>query len=113
MTNLIPKLTDLFSDESRNGVISNLTKFFLAFPTMPITIPISGIQAAIFTSLIGFCGFVGGSGDQSAHVLQGTRVGAGIIPSIFVLLGILPMLFSPITLAKEKELSKFSELRRR
>ena len=78
-----------------------------------ITIPVSGIQAAIFTSLIGWYGFASGAAEQSARALQGIRVGAGIVPCVFVLLGIVPLLFSNITLEREKELSAFSEQQRR
>jgi GPH family glycoside/pentoside/hexuronide:cation symporter len=78
-----------------------------------LTIPISGIQAAIFTSLIGFYGFTSGAAEQSVRALEGIRVGAGVVPFFFVLLGILPMLFSPITLEKERQLSAFSEARHR
>jgi len=78
-----------------------------------ITIPVSGIQAAIFTALISRYGFTSGVVEQNARALTGIRIGAGVIPFFFVLLGILPMLFSPITRAKEKELSDFSEQRHR
>jgi Na+/melibiose symporter-like transporter len=78
-----------------------------------ITIPISGIQAAVFTSLIGAYGFASGSAEQSLRALQGIRVGAGLLPVLFVLLGTIPMLFSPIDLQKEQELSDFAELRHR
>jgi len=78
-----------------------------------ITIPVSGIQAAIFTNLIARYGFVSGAAEQSARALEGIRLGAGIIPFVFVLFGIVPMLFSPINFAKEKELSDFSEQRHR
>jgi GPH family glycoside/pentoside/hexuronide:cation symporter len=78
-----------------------------------ITIPISGIQAAIFTSLIGYFGFESGAADQSASALQGIRVGAGVLPFFFILLGIIPMMFSPITLEKEQQLSEFSDQRHR
>ena len=78
-----------------------------------ITIPVSGIQAAIFTSLIASYGFVSGAAEQSASALQGIRIGAGVIPFVFVLLGIIPMIFSTITLEKEKELSNFSDQRHR
>jgi GPH family glycoside/pentoside/hexuronide:cation symporter len=78
-----------------------------------ITIPISGVQAAIFTSLIGLFGFKSGATEQSANALQGIRVGAGMIPFVFVLMGVIPMLFSPITLEKERELSEFSNQRYR
>ncbi len=77
-----------------------------------LTIPNSGIQAAIFTSLIGFYGFASGAAEQSARAVEGIRVGAGIVPFIFVLLSSVPMLFSPITLERERELSLFSESRR-
>jgi GPH family glycoside/pentoside/hexuronide:cation symporter len=78
-----------------------------------LTIPVSGIQAAIFTSLIASFGFVSGAAEQSARALQGIRIGAGVIPFVFVLLGIIPMIFSTITLEKEKELSDFSDQRHR
>jgi len=78
-----------------------------------LTIPVSGIQAAVFTSLIAYFGFVSGAAEQSASALQGIRIGAGVIPFFFILLGIVPMLFSPIDLSKEKELSDFSEQRHR
>jgi uncharacterized membrane protein SpoIIM required for sporulation len=78
-----------------------------------ITFPVSGIQAAIFTNLISRAGFLSGAADQTASALEGIRFGAGVIPFIFVLSGILPMLFTPITKAKEEELSDFSEKRHR
>lgn len=78
-----------------------------------ITIPVSGIQAAIFTSLIGAYGFASGSAEQSARALQGIRIGAGVIPFVFVLLGIIPMFFSTIDREKERELSDFAEHRHR
>jgi GPH family glycoside/pentoside/hexuronide:cation symporter len=78
-----------------------------------ITIPISGIQAAIFTSLISYYGFVSGSEVQTTRALEGIRIGAGLIPIGFVLLGVIPILFSPITVEREKELSAFSEQQHR
>ncbi len=78
-----------------------------------ITIPISGIQAAIFTTLISQYGFVSGAAEQSAQALAGIRIGAGLVPILFVLLGAVPILFSPINLTREKELSDFSEQRHR
>jgi len=78
-----------------------------------LTIPNAGIQAAIFTSLIGQFGFASGAAEQSERALEGIRAGAGIVPFAFVLLSAIPMLFSPITLERERELSLFSEARRR
>jgi GPH family glycoside/pentoside/hexuronide:cation symporter len=78
-----------------------------------ITIPVSGIQAAIFTSLIARFGFVSGASTQTARALEGIKIGAGVVPFGFVLLGILPMLFSPINREREQALSEFSEARHR
>ncbi len=38
MSNFISKAKGIFSNESRDGKISNRDKFYLAFPTMPITL---------------------------------------------------------------------------
>ena len=75
-----------------------------------LTIPVSGIQAAIFTTLISRYGFVSGDTVQSSRALTGIRIGAGAIPFFFVLLGIIPIFFSPIDRVKEKELPTFAEL---
>jgi GPH family glycoside/pentoside/hexuronide:cation symporter len=78
-----------------------------------LTIPVSGIQAAIFTSLLARYGFASGATEQSARALQGIRIGAGVLPFVFCLLGIVPILFSPIDQAREKALSDFAEQRHR
>jgi glycoside/pentoside/hexuronide:cation symporter, GPH family len=78
-----------------------------------ITIPVSGIQAAIFTTLISFYGFESGAVEQSVRALNGIRIGAGLLPILFVLLGVIPIFFSPINYVREKELSDFSEQRHR
>ena len=38
MSSFIQKAKGLFSNESRNGMISNRAKFYLAFPQMPLTL---------------------------------------------------------------------------
>jgi GPH family glycoside/pentoside/hexuronide:cation symporter len=96
-------------DEERTGV--RKAGLFTGLNAL-LTIPNSGIQAAIFTSLIGQFGFASGAAEQSARALEGIRLGAGIVPCVFVLLSAIPMLFSPIGLARERELSSFSESRR-
>jgi len=73
-----------------------------------LTIPVSGIQAAIFTAILSGYQFVSGSETQSLHAIQGIKVGAGLIPFIFTLVGVIPMLFFPINKKKEQELSEFS-----
>jgi GPH family glycoside/pentoside/hexuronide:cation symporter len=97
-------------DEQKSGM--RKAGLFLGLNAL-ITIPISGIQASIFTALISQYGFISGSAEQSTQAMQGIRIGAGVIPFVFILIGTLPILFSPITLEKERELSVFSEQRHR
>jgi GPH family glycoside/pentoside/hexuronide:cation symporter len=73
-----------------------------------LTIPVSGIQAAIFTSILSAYKFVAGSEEQSAQAIQGIKIGAGLIPFILTLVGIIPLLFFPINKKREQELSEFS-----
>jgi GPH family glycoside/pentoside/hexuronide:cation symporter len=73
-----------------------------------LTIPVSGIQAAIFTSILSAYKFVAGNEEQSARAIQGIKVGAGLIPFVLTLVGIIPLLFFPINKNREQELSDFS-----
>jgi glycoside/pentoside/hexuronide:cation symporter, GPH family len=97
-------------DEQKTGV--RKAGLFVGLNAL-LTIPVSGIQAAIFTTLISRYGFASGGVAQSARALAGIRIGAGIIPFGFVLLGTLPILLSPINRTRERELSDFAEQRHR
>lgn len=76
-----------------------------------LTIPVSGIQASLFMGIISAFGFQAGAEVQGTQALLGIQVGAGVLPFVFVLLGILPLLFLPINKKKEDELSEFSKSR--
>lgn len=76
-----------------------------------LTIPVSGIQASLFMSMISYYGFQAGTKLQTSHALTGIRLGVGVLPSVCVLLGIIPLLFSPINRQKEQDLSDFSKNR--
>lgn len=76
-----------------------------------LTIPMSGIQASLFMGIISYFGFQAGSDAQSANALLGIKIGAGILPFAFILLGIIPLLFFPINKKKEMALSEFSKNR--
>lgn len=78
-----------------------------------LTIPVSGIQAAIFTSLLSYYKFVAGSEVQNAQAIQGIKIGAGLLPFIFTLVGIIPMIFFPINKRRQKELNDFSVAQRK
>ncbi|MBP3966232.1 MFS transporter [Paenibacillus lignilyticus] len=76
-----------------------------------LTIPMSGIQASLFMGIISYFGFQAGSDVQSANALLGIQIGAGVLPCACILLGIIPLLLSPINKKKELELSEFSKNR--
>jgi len=78
-----------------------------------LTIPVSGIQASIFMGVITAFGFVSGQQAQPDSALQGIRIGAGLVPFAFTLVGVVPLLFSPIHKNREMELSAFSVAARR
>lgn len=77
-----------------------------------LTIPVSGIQAAIFTAILSYYKFAAGSETQGALAIQGIKLGAGLIPFIFTLVGIIPLFFFPINKVRQEELSKFSVAQR-
>ncbi len=74
-----------------------------------LTIPVSGIQASLFMGLISAFGFQAGTKIQSAQALLGIKIGTGLLPFIFMLLSIIPLLFLPIDKKREQELSEFSK----
>ncbi|TAH74729.1 MAG: MFS transporter [Anaerolineaceae bacterium] len=76
-----------------------------------LTIPVSGIQASLFMGIISMFGFQAGQKVQTAQALRGIKVGAGVLPFVMILIGVIPILFSPITKQKELELSEFSKNR--
>ncbi|MEE4195482.1 MAG: MFS transporter [Anaerolineae bacterium] len=78
-----------------------------------LTIPVGGMQTAIFTAIVGYFGFVSGAEVQSDQAVMGIRIAAGLVAAAFTLLGIIPISFSTITKEKEEELSVFSESRHR
>ena len=78
-----------------------------------LTIPVSGLQTAIFTIVLGYFAFQSGAEVQSDQAILGIRIASSLIPAAFVLLGIIPISFSPITKEKEQELSDFAEAHHR
>ncbi len=95
-------------DEQRTGV--RKAGMFNGLNAL-LTIPVSGIQASLFMGIVSYFGFEAGSKIQSAQALMGIQIGAGVLPFVFVLLGIIPLFFLPINKNKEQELSEFSKNR--
>jgi GPH family glycoside/pentoside/hexuronide:cation symporter len=76
-----------------------------------LTIPVSGIQASLFMGIISAYGFAAGEKIQSAQALLGIKIGTGVLPFVFMLLSIIPLLFLPIDRKKELEISEFAKSR--
>ena len=74
--------------------------------------PLSGIQLVLFMTIIDQFGFRNGGVEQSARAIQGIRIAGALVPIIFVLVGVIPILLLPINLEKENELSEYSIERR-
>ena len=76
-----------------------------------LTIPVSGIQASLFMGIISAFGFQAGTKVQSAQALLGIRLGTGVLPFVFMVLSIIPLLFLPIDKKREQEISEFAKNR--
>ncbi|MBE2222082.1 MAG: MFS transporter [Anaerolineae bacterium] len=97
-------------DEQRTGV--RKAGLFTGLNAL-LTIPVGGMHTVIFTTILGAFTFVSGLEVQNDLAVQGIRIGASVIPFISVLVGIIPMMLSPITFKREQELSVFSEQQHR
>ena len=76
-----------------------------------LTIPMAGLQASLFMGIISAFGYQAGSDTQSAQALLGIRLGTGVLPFIFMMLSIIPLLFLPINKNREQEISEFARSR--
>ena len=97
-------------DERRTG--TRKAGLFMGVSAL-VAIPVGGLHMFIFTQVVGFFGYQSGIDIQPETAQQGIRIASSIIPAVFILLGMIPMFLSPITREVEKELSAFSEWRRR
>lgn len=75
--------------------------------------PVSGLQLVIFMNIIEKYGFVSGGGEQTALAIQGIRIGGALVPIVFAIIGLIPVLLLPLNLDREKELSDYSKERRK
>ncbi|MFO7677533.1 MAG: MFS transporter [Thermoplasmatota archaeon] len=67
-------------------------------------IPARALHVAIFSFVIEYFGYDGMAAVQTERAITGIRIGAGLIPGIMVLLGIIPLFFFTIDKKKEKQL---------
>ena len=74
---------------------------------------LGGLQMIIFTSIIHASGYDVNAAMQSAQAMLGIRIATAVVPIVFCVVGVLPLLFFPYDKAKEAALSAFSAERRR
>lgn len=90
--------------ERRPGLINALLALLAA--------PAVSSQLAIFMWIISYYGYNADLSVQTASAMHGIRLATCIIPIVFVLIGIIPLIFFPIDKQREAELSAYSESRR-
>jgi len=69
-----------------------------------VLLPAASLQPLILSALISAAGYVGSSKSQSAEVVQAIRFGAGLIPAVILLIGIILLILLPINHKKELEI---------
>ncbi len=80
--------------------------------TAVLSAPLAGLQLIIFSTIIERYGYQTGGVEQSIRAIQGIRIATAVIPILFCLVGIIPLILLPYNLKKEKALSTFSKYRR-
>jgi GPH family glycoside/pentoside/hexuronide:cation symporter len=69
-----------------------------------VLLPAASLQPLILSTLLSAAGYVGSSKSQSAEVVQAIRLGAGLIPAVILLIGILLLILLPLNHKKELEI---------
>lgn len=78
-----------------------------------IATTLTSVQSIVFTNVISFFGYDGDAAVQSERAIMGLRIGTGLVPIIFAVIGLIPLLIFPFNKEKEDELSRFSKEARR
>lgn len=89
----------------KTGLITSLLALIAA--------PAISTQLMIYMGILQLFGCDATAKVQSAQAMLGIRVGTALVPIAFLAVGLIPLIFFPIDRAKEEELSRFSEQRRR
>jgi len=102
---------DLIDDDERRTGVRKTGMYgglFALFATS-----LTSIQSLIFTNVISHFGYAGELAEQSSRAVMGIRIGAGLVPLIMCLIGLVPLLLFPINRKDEQELSEYmSQLHR-
>ena len=73
-----------------------------------LTTSLTSFQTTIFSSILSRYGYDGTLEVQSETAVRGIRIGAGLVPIIMCIVGMIPMLFFPIGRDLEEEISEFN-----
>ena len=73
-----------------------------------LTTSLTSFQTTIFSSILSRFGYDGTLEVQSETAIRGIRIGAGLVPIIMCIVGMIPMLFFPIGRDLEEEISEFN-----
>jgi GPH family glycoside/pentoside/hexuronide:cation symporter len=87
---------ELKTNKRQPGVVRGIMAILL--------VPAASLQPLILSTLLSAAGYVGTSKSQTAEVVQAIRMGAGIIPAVILLVGILLLIRLPINHKKELEI---------
>jgi len=87
---------ELITKKRQPGVVRGIMALLL--------IPAASIQPLILSALLSASGYIGGSKSQSPEVVQAIRTGAGLIPAVILLIGIILLILMPINHKKELEI---------
>lgn len=69
-----------------------------------LSAPLAGIQLVLFTAILTRTGYDAGADVQSLEAQWGIRAGTALVPIVFCLAGMVPLLFVPYDRAREAEI---------
>lgn len=98
---------DLIDDDEMRTCIRKTGMYGGVFSLLATSL--TGLQQLIFTNVISHFGYDGTLEVQSERAVMGIRIGAGLVPVIMCVVGLIPLLFFPIGKKKEREISDYME----
>lgn len=96
---------DLIDDDERRTGVRKTGMYGGIFSLLATSL--TSIQSLIFTNVISHFGYQGELAQQTAEAVKGIRIGAGLVPLIMCLIGLVPLLMFPINRRNEKDLSEY------